>query len=120
MAGIFALKDAMNSAEPYVFDLSGEPVGTNERLDVRPAVIVSRSDFDGSTEPVICVPLTTRSHGSCYEVAIGQQPFLEQELWAYVRGLAAFERKRLTQLLGRVTLEQLGAIRGALRYSMEL
>jgi mRNA-degrading endonuclease toxin of MazEF toxin-antitoxin module len=120
MAGFLALKDAINSAGPYVFDPGSKPVNPNERLDVRPAVVVSRGDSDGSTDPVICVPLTTRNRGSCYEVEIGQPPFLDQELWAYVRGIAAFEPQRLTQLLGRVTPEQLGTIRVALKYSMEL
>jgi len=120
MAAMLALMDAKKGAEPYVFDLSGEAVYSNERVDIRPAVIVSRSDLDGSIEPVIAVPLTTRSSGSIFEVAVGKQPFLDREMWAYVRGVAAFERTRLKQFLGCVTPEQLRTIRGALKYSLDL
>jgi len=88
--------------------------------EVRPAVVISRDDSEGSPEPIICVPLTTQSRQSPYEIALGQQPFLDLELWASVRGVAGFDRKKLKRLLGCVSSQQLEKIKSALRYSMDL
>jgi mRNA-degrading endonuclease toxin of MazEF toxin-antitoxin module len=122
MAGIFAFKDAMQQAAPFIFDSTTgiEIPGEDMVAKIRPAVVVSREDPDGSSEPVICVPLTMRNHGSPYEVSLGKLPFLDGESWAYVRGAAAFDRKKLTHLLGRVSFAQLQKIKAALRYALDL
>jgi mRNA interferase MazF len=55
----------------------------------RPVVVVSRFDPDAPRALILCVPLTTQSRMSRYEVSIPKLPFLDNESFANVQGLAA-------------------------------
>jgi mRNA interferase MazF len=87
---------------------------------VRPAVIVSRDDPDSPRALAICAPLTTRNRGSDYEVALGKLKFLERESWVNVQGLTSIGHERLIRRLGRLTAIQLGQVKDALRFALEL
>jgi hypothetical protein len=133
MAGIFAFRDAMKQANPILLDLTtGAPSTSEARPEkVRPAVVVSRNHSLNQRvadavlqklgrhsrlqrRSILCVPLTTRSHGSLHEVPLGKLPFLDEEMWAYIPGTAAIGLDKLVRLLGSVSSAQLREIRAAL------
>ena len=87
---------------------------------VRPAVVVSREDADSPRATAICVPLTTQTRISSYEVPLGKLKFLDKPSWANVQGLAATGHEKLLRRLGQTTQQQLAQIRAALRFALEL
>jgi hypothetical protein len=135
MAGIFAFKDAMKQANPVLLDLRTDaPITSEARSEkVRPAVVV-RVGVEGHalraaffarlaargfhstfrSRMVLCVPLTTRSHGSPHEVPLGKLPFLDEEMWAYIPGTAPIGLEKLVRLLGSVSDAQLQQVKAAL------
>ncbi len=87
---------------------------------VRPAVVVSRYDPDSPRALALLVPLTTENRGSDYEVSLGKPRFLNKESWANVQGLMSVGHERLIRPLGTVTSGQLGRIKNALGFALDL
>ena len=87
---------------------------------VRPAVVVSRYDPDAPRAIAICVPLTTRNKSSRYEVALGRLKFLDKESWANAQGLTSIEHPKFLRHLGNVSRVQLGEIKEAIRFALDL
>ncbi len=86
----------------------------------RPMVIVSRHDPDPPRALVLCVPFTTQNRGSSYEVSLGKLRYLREESWANVQGLVAVGTEKLERRIGQLTAEQLGRVKSALRFALDL
>lgn len=100
--------------EVYLLDL-----GTVGK--VRPVIVVSRDDPDAPRAICICVPITSQGRGSRYEVSIGRPKFLrEPESWANAQSVFAVGNEKLGRFLGRISAEQLGGIKTALRYALDI
>lgn len=65
---------------------------------------------------VVYVPLTTQYRNSQYEVPIPRLPFLNQDSFANIQGIASLPIVRLERRLGRVSDQTLDEIRAALIY----
>ena len=87
---------------------------------VRPMVVVSRDDPDAPRALVLCVPFTTQNRGSVYEVSVGKPSYLREPSWANTQGLVAVGKEKLERRLGQVTSDQLGQIKAALRFALDL
>ena len=87
---------------------------------VRPVLVVSRADPDAPRALALCVPLTTQSRGSAYEVEMPRVRFLRERSFANVQGLAAFRHDELRGPLGRFEPTALAPVRAALRFALEL
>jgi len=87
---------------------------------VRPAVVVSRDDPNSPRALALCVPLTTQSRDSAYEVPLGKLKFLDKESWANVQGLMSLGHEKLIRRLGRLTVAQMEQMKAALRFALEL
>jgi mRNA interferase MazF len=88
---------------------------------VRPAIAVSREDPDSPRAICIFVPITSECRGSRYEVSIGKPKFLrEPQSWANTQALVTVGHEKIIRSLGRVTPEQLAAIKDALRFALDL
>lgn len=88
---------------------------------VRPAVVLSRWDDDSPRAICIIAPITSSCRGSEYEISIGKPAFLrEPESWVNVQAVQAIGHERIIRLLGRLTADQLSAVRGAVRYALDL
>jgi mRNA interferase MazF len=86
----------------------------------RPVVIVSRRDSDPPRALVVYVPLTTQYRNSRYEIPIARLPFLNQDSFANVQGIASLPTIRLERRLGRVSDQTMDQIRAALIYALDL
>jgi len=86
----------------------------------RPVVIVSRRDSDPPRALVVYVPLTTQDRNSRYEIPIARLPFLNQDSFANVQGIASLPTIRLERRLGRVSDQTMDQIRAALIYALDL
>ena len=86
----------------------------------RPVVVVSRFDPDAPRALILYVPLTTQNRMSRYEVAIPRLPFLDQESFANVQGLASIPTIRLERKLGRLPATVLIELKAALLFALDL
>jgi mRNA interferase MazF len=86
----------------------------------RPVVVVSRYDPDAPRSLVVYVPLTTQNRLSRYEVAIPKLSFLERDSTANVQGVGSIPMVRLERRLGRLPLDVMRGIKGALAFVLEL
>lgn len=85
----------------------------------RPVVILSRDDPQAPRALVIYVPLTTQNRGSRYEVGVGQLPFLKEQSFANVQGIASLPPHRFERKLGNLPAETVVKIRQALAFAVE-
>ena len=86
----------------------------------RPVVVVSRFDPDAPRALILCVPLTTQSRISRYEVAIPRLPFLDRESFANVQGLPSTPTVRFERRLGRLPSVVLTELKAALVFALDL
>ena len=86
----------------------------------RPVIIVSREDPDAPRALAVCVPLTTSTRGSRYEVELGKLRFLHDDSSANVQGIVAVEHHELRGPIGRLSAAALDEVREALRWMLEL
>jgi mRNA interferase MazF len=86
----------------------------------RPVVIVSPEDPDAPRALAICVPLTTQSRNSPYEVQIPKLGFLNAISVANVQGIASIPAIRLERKLGKLPDETMSEIRRALSFALDL
>lgn len=87
---------------------------------VRFFVVVSRHDDDPPRALALCVPITTQSRSSQYEVALPRVRFLRELSFANVQGLQAVQHHELEGPVGRFTAPTIAVIQEALRYAMDL
>ena len=86
----------------------------------RPVIVVSRFDPDAPRALILYVPLTTQNRMSRYEVAIPRLPFLNQESFANVQGLASSPTVRLERRLGRLPSAVMTELKAALSFVLDL
>ncbi len=87
---------------------------------VRPMMVVSREDADPPRALVICVPVTPSFRGSAYEVALPRVPFLREQSYANVQGIAALGNHELGRRLGKLPPNAVAEVKDALRFALEL
>ena len=85
----------------------------------RPVLVVSRFDPDPPRSLVICVPLTTQSRQSLYEVQIPMLGFLYAVSVANVQGIASIPTVRLERKLGILPGQTMAAVRRALSFALD-
>jgi mRNA interferase MazF len=86
----------------------------------RPVLIVSREDNDPPRSLIIYVPITTKSRGSAYEVALGKLGFLREPSAINVQGLGSLPTQRLERRLGAISADMPDRVKAALRFTLEL
>jgi mRNA interferase MazF len=87
----------------------------------RPAVVVSRQDPNSPRAICIVAPITSEYRGSSDEVSIGKPKlFREPESWVNVQALASVGHHMLEKSVGRLTSEQLNAVKQAERFALDL
>jgi mRNA interferase MazF len=86
----------------------------------RPVVIVSRHDPDPPRALIVCVPLTTQSRQSKYEVSLPKIGFLNAISVANVQGIASLPIVRLKRRLGKVPKGLVAEIRRAVIFALDL
>lgn len=89
-------------------------------MKTRPVLVVSRSDPDPPRALTLYVPVTTQNRDSRYEVVLSGLPFLESGSVANVQGLGSLPRVRFERRLGRLPIEVMNQIDGALSYALGL
>jgi len=88
---------------------------------VRPAVALSREDPNSPRAICIFAPITSECRGSLYEVSIGKPKLLrEPESWVNVQALFSIGHERIGRFLGSINSDQLGAIKQALGFALDL
>ena len=87
---------------------------------VRLMLVVSREDADAPRALSLCVPITTSTRNSIYEVELHSRPFLRAKSFANVQGLQAIQHHELAGPIGVIYGEPLEQIRTALRHTLEL
>ena len=87
---------------------------------VRWFIIVSRHDPDAARALCLAVPITTKYRGSSYEVPLGKLPFLREESFANVQGLASLDWVDLESFSGQLPPPLLEKVRQSLRFTLEL
>ena len=88
---------------------------------VRPAVVLLREDSNSPRAICILAPITSEYRGSRYEVSIGKPQLLrEPESWVNVQALFSIGHERIGRFLGRITSDQLVAIKQALSFALDL
>jgi len=87
---------------------------------IRMMVVVSRYDLDAPRSLSLCVPITSSSRGSAYEVELASASFLRTKSYANVQGLQAIQDHELIEPIGLVYGKILDEIRTSLRFALEL
>lgn len=88
---------------------------------VRPAVVISREDPNSPRAICTFAPITSEHRDSKYEVSIGKPKLLrEPESWVNVQALFSVGHEKIGRFLGRVTSDQLVAIKQALGFALDL
>ena len=87
---------------------------------VRLMLVVSREDADAPRALSLCVPITTSTRNSIYEVELPSRPFLRAKSFANVQGLQAIQHHELAGPIGVIYGEPLEQIKTALRHTLEL
>jgi mRNA interferase MazF len=85
----------------------------------RPVIVVSRDDPDRPRALILYVPLTTKGHGSAYEVPLPKLPFLDRESVANVQGLGSIPLVRLERRLGAIPREIMLKVKQALVFALD-
>lgn len=87
---------------------------------VRMMLVVSREDPDAPRALSLCVPLTTSSRGSAYEVELPSRQFLRSKTYANVQGLQAVQSHEMSGPIGIFYGEAMDRVHLALKYILEL
>ena len=87
---------------------------------IRMMVVVSRFDPDAPRSLSLCVPITSSSRGSSYEVELASAPFLRTKSYANLQGLQAIQDHELRGPVGLVYGTVFEDIKTSLRYVLEL
>ena len=87
---------------------------------VRMMLVVSREDDDPPRALSICVPITSAYRESEYEVELTGRHFFRVKSYANVQGIQAVQHHEMNGPIGTVPDSDLGAVKDALRFAMEL
>ena len=87
---------------------------------VRPVVVMSREDPEAPRAMALCVPLTSQSRGSRYEVIIPRVPWLKLQSYANVQAIGAVGFHELTDKRGRIDPAIISKIKDAIRFAFDL
>jgi mRNA interferase MazF len=87
---------------------------------VRMMLVVSREDADAPRALSLCVPITTSTRNSDYEVELPSRPFLRAKSFANVQGLQAIQHHELVGPVGVIYGEALDRVKAALRHALDL
>jgi mRNA-degrading endonuclease toxin of MazEF toxin-antitoxin module len=87
---------------------------------VRMMLVVSREDDEAPRALSLCVPITSASRKSDYEVELPSRPFFRMKSYANVQGLQAIQHHELNGPLGTIFGEPFEKVREGLRYAMDL
>jgi mRNA interferase MazF len=87
---------------------------------VRMMLVVSREDPDAPRALSLCVPITTSSRNSPYEVELPPRPFFREKSFANVQGLQAIQHHELQGPVGLIFGQALERVREALRHTLDL
>lgn len=94
----------------------GDPVG-HEQGGFRPAVVVSRAEFQALPSGlVVVVPVTSRDRGLPHQVALDfRAAGLDRPSWVRTEELRSISAVRLRKRVGRVTFNELALIKKTIR-----
>ena len=83
-------------------------------------LVVSREDPEAPRALSLCVPITTSSRNSEYEVELPARPFRRANSYANVQGLQAIQHHELRGPLGIIYGAAMERIKSALRYALDV
>jgi mRNA interferase MazF len=86
----------------------------------RPVLILAYPQPDDARALVVVVPLTSQLRGLRGEVDIGKPSWLPKHSAVNVQGFASIDQHALIRKLGRLSDEQLSAVKNAIRELLEL
>lgn len=87
---------------------------------VRMMLVVSREDTAPPRALSLCVPITSISRDSPYEVELPSRPFLRMRSYANVQGLQAVQHHELRGPIGTFYGHAMDHVRQALRFALDL
>jgi mRNA interferase MazF len=87
---------------------------------VRMMAVVSIADTDAPRALAVCVPVTTAYRNSWYEIALGRKSFLSEQSYVNVQGIQAIQHHELQGPIGRLSADELKAVRTALARMFEI
>jgi mRNA interferase MazF len=86
----------------------------------RPVLILAYPQPDDARALVVVVPLTSQSRGLRGEVDIGKPRWLPKHSAVNVQGFASIDRHALIRKLGKLSDEQLSAVKDSIREMLKL
>ena len=86
----------------------------------RPVLILSYPEPDDARALAVVAPLTSSIRDARGEVDLGPVKWLPKRSAVNVQGLASFDRHKLEKKLGRLSADQMAAVKRALREILEL
>lgn len=86
----------------------------------RPVLILSYPQPDDARALVVVVPLTSQLRGLRGQVDIGRPRWLPKHSAVNVQGFASIDRHALIRKLGKLSNEQLSAVKDAIRDMLKL
>ena len=86
----------------------------------RPVVVLAYPHPEDARALVIVVPLTSQIRGLRGEVDIGKPRWLPKRSAVNIQGVASIDRQALMRKLGKLSNEQLSAVKDALRDLLSL
>ena len=81
----------------------------------RPVLVLAYPSPDDARALVLVAPLTSQIRGLRGEVDLGHPKWLPKPSVVNIQGLASFDRHKLTRKFGKLTPEQMDAVKAALR-----
>ena len=84
-------------------------------------VVVSRQTvIDSRSSKVVCAPVYTRRDGLASQVEVGTAEGLRHDSSVHCDALVSIPKSALTDFVGRLSAARLGALRFALRVSLDI
>jgi mRNA-degrading endonuclease toxin of MazEF toxin-antitoxin module len=81
----------------------------------RPVLVLSYPDAADARALAIVAPLTSQIRGLRGEVDLGHPKWLPKPSAVNVQGLASFDRNKLTRYFGKLTTNQMDAVKEAIK-----
>lgn len=103
----------LHIGEVYLVDLGYEG-------KLRPVLMVSRFDPNPPRALALGIPITTEYRASNYEVKLPRVPWLREQSYANVQGLAAFKTVYLGRKLGKFDDKVINQVKDVIRWTLEL
>src|SRR5262245_19026078 len=103
----------MALTDPVVGEVWFADLGMTEKS--RPVLVLAPDEPRNARALVIVAPLTSQIRGQRGEVYLGKPRWLPKESAVNVQGLASFDESKLARRLGKLTSDQMGEVKAALR-----